>query len=89
MTHDAEGRPTSGIAELIIAKNRHGQTKDVQVRFIDKFAKFTDMTPGEQEMRSDYPNSPFTQNPEGQIVTRGSRMNDMRDDSDGLDNPPF
>lgn len=90
LSHDAEGRPTSGVAEIIIAKNRHGQNKDVQVRFIDKYAKFVDVSPA--ELNDDFnspPSSPFTQNPEGKIIVRGSKMNNMKDENDGLENPPF
>ncbi len=87
ITQDADGRPTTGIAELIIAKNRHGSLKDIPVRFIDRFAKFADMNSGEFEQN--FPGSSFAQNPEGSVITRASRMNEMKDEHDDLDNPPF
>jgi replicative DNA helicase len=44
-TTDAEGNSTQGISEVIIAKHRNGPTGSVQLRFINKFAKFTDLNP--------------------------------------------
>ncbi|MFA6923458.1 MAG: replicative DNA helicase [Bacteroidales bacterium] len=37
------GELPQGYSELIIAKHRNGALKDITVRFIDKFAKFTDL----------------------------------------------
>ena len=37
------GSPTEGIAEISIAKNRNGITKDVKMKFISRFAKFSDL----------------------------------------------
>lgn len=41
ITEDAEGNSTAGRATIIIAKHRNGGLGDVHLRFIDKFAKFT------------------------------------------------
>lgn len=35
--------PSAGLAEIMFAKNRHGSTGDVRVRFISQFTKFTDV----------------------------------------------
>ncbi len=35
--------PSAGLAEIMFAKNRHGSTGDVRVRFISQFTKFTDI----------------------------------------------
>jgi len=44
---DDDHMSTRGIAEINIAKNRHGQTKDgIKLRFVDIFAKFTDYEEG-------------------------------------------
>jgi replicative DNA helicase len=43
LTEDADGNPTQGIAEVIIAKHRNGALKTVPLRFIDKFAKFANL----------------------------------------------
>ncbi|HTX88416.1 MAG TPA: replicative DNA helicase [Bacteroidales bacterium] len=40
---EAYGSPTEGIAEISIAKNRNGATKDVKTKFISRFAKFADL----------------------------------------------
>lgn len=44
-TQDAEGNSTHGVSEVIIAKHRNGPTGTVPLRFINKFAKFTDINP--------------------------------------------
>ena len=43
ITQDEAGNPVSGIGEVIIAKNRSGSLDTVQLRFIGKFTKFTDV----------------------------------------------
>jgi replicative DNA helicase len=40
---DEEGQSLKGVAELIFAKNRHGATKTIKLKFIDQFAKFDDL----------------------------------------------
>ena len=39
---DEHGESTSGAAEVYIAKNRNGPLKDIQLKFISKYAKFAD-----------------------------------------------
>jgi replicative DNA helicase len=41
-TIDEAGNSTQGVAEIIIAKNRHGATDDVKLQFIPELTKFTD-----------------------------------------------
>jgi len=43
MDEDTYGSPTEGLAEITIAKNRNGATKDVKLKFIARFAKFADL----------------------------------------------
>lgn len=75
---DEQGNPTRGLAELIIAKHRNGALADVKMRFIDKYAKFTDYEgadfaiPGDIPSEYDYPSD--------NSYTFQSRMNDMSDD---------
>lgn len=47
LLEDEEGRPTAGVAEVIVRKNRFGATGEVPLRFIGKYSSFTDL--------SDYP----------------------------------
>ncbi len=42
LTEDADGNDTKGLAELIIAKHRNGETGIVQLKFKKEFAQFTD-----------------------------------------------
>ena len=42
ITEDEQGMPTTGTAEVIIAKHRNGSLATVQLKFISKFTKFTD-----------------------------------------------
>jgi replicative DNA helicase len=80
ITEDSEGNSVPGLAEIIIAKHRNGPTGSVNVRFIDRYAKFVDMNAG--DITSLIPMSSARQpsNDEGNIVIRRSKMNDMPDD---------
>ena len=40
---DEEGQSLKGIAEVIIAKHRHGALKTIKLRFTDEFARFSDL----------------------------------------------
>ncbi len=42
ITEDMNGMPTTGMAEIIIAKHRNGSLENVQLKFIGKYTKFTD-----------------------------------------------
>ena len=42
LLEDEEGNSTRGLAEIIIAKHRNGALEDVQLKFIDSLAKFTE-----------------------------------------------
>lgn len=43
LNQDEEGNSTAGIAEIIIAKNRHGAVDTVQLKFISKYARFANL----------------------------------------------
>jgi replicative DNA helicase len=47
LTQDENGNPTLGVGEVIIGKNRSGSTDTVQLRFIGKYTKFTDLGSGD------------------------------------------
>jgi replicative DNA helicase len=72
-----DGTPTAGSAEIIIAKHRNGALKDVKLRFIGHFAKFTDLdTLSIQFDEGLEPNQEFTK-----FITRPSRMDDVPDEN--------
>ncbi len=71
---DDSGDSTSGVAEILIAKNRNGPLKDVRIKFVSKYAKFVDAEMDYQPGNTIQPNSSF----EGAVRTRTvmSKMND-------------
>ncbi len=74
---DEEGQSLKGIAEVIIAKNRHGAVKTIKLRFIDEFAKFADL--GDPNF-DDLPGDTFSPVMDSaNIITRPSKMNDDED----------
>jgi len=80
--------PTAGLTELIIAKNRAGETATVPLRFLKELTKFTDyddpafdISAGATMPRS----SEFDSAPA--MVTRMSKMNDLSDLDD--EDAPF
>ena len=80
ITEDADNQDCRGIAEVIVAKNRHGALRTVKVRFVANFAKFVNLDTQFMELPQDYNNT----------ITKGSRMNDPEDDNDNADNStPF
>jgi len=70
---DEEGNPTAGIAEISIAKHRNGSLADIPLRFIGKFAKFTDLETGAFDLPAGG----------GDDLTRTipSKLNDMPEDT--------
>ncbi len=82
--HELEDNSSSkGVAEVIIAKHRNGPTDTVLTRFIDSYAKFTNlnddggmagMIPLNQAIAGDTPPSTG-----GNTITVGSRINDEYD----------
>lgn len=46
---DWDGRSTNGIAEVIVSKNRFGQTGMAKLRFQDQTASFSDLEPYEED----------------------------------------
>lgn len=43
LTEDMEGNPTTGTAEIILAKHRNGPVDTVTLRYVNKFTKFQDL----------------------------------------------
>lgn len=40
---DEEQRPTKGVAEVIIAKNRHGSTDNIRLKWVSEFTRFEEL----------------------------------------------
>ncbi len=73
---DEEGNSLKGIAEIIVAKHRNGAIGDVNLRFKDEFAKFTDLEDIE----------PIYDESGGGQMRVGSRINhEVGDGSNGQD----
>jgi replicative DNA helicase len=74
LLEDEEGNSTIGMAEIILAKHRNGAIGDVKLKFVDKFARFSDF---------DYV-EPFDNDNDNEItsVTFGSKMNADKDKND-------
>ncbi len=72
---ESEGVSLKGIAEIIVAKHRNGALETVKLRFIDQFAKFANL---DEFDFSSLKGNDFT-NPNDNIITRSSRMNDEGD----------
>lgn len=72
---DEEGMSLKGIAEVIIAKHRHGALDNIRLRFQEEFARFGDL---DDPDFSDLPSDTF-ENPQPNVITRPSKMNDDED----------
>lgn len=83
-TEDEQGNPLTGKGQIIIAKHRNGALKDVDLRFIDRLAKFTDIESddynpfgGGMAPFQDFENPPANN---GGSFTISSKLNDMNDE---------
>ena len=91
---DEKGNSTLGMAEVIVAKNRNGAIKDVQLRFYDRFAKFSDPEIDQFSYENIEPNKNFDSPASSR--TFQSKMNDEKEhwnpealDKSGDDETPF
>jgi len=72
---DEEGHSLKGVSEIIVAKNRHGAAKNVKLRFIEEYARFSDLDdPNFDDLPGDTFEGPYTG-----VITRPSRMNEDED----------
>ncbi|MCX6247963.1 MAG: replicative DNA helicase [Bacteroidetes bacterium] len=71
---DAYEAPVEGVAEISIAKNRNGATKDVKLKFVARFAKFTDLEIDYSALNTLSPSASF--DAPGRTRTVMSKMND-------------
>ncbi|MCO6480458.1 MAG: replicative DNA helicase [Phaeodactylibacter sp.] len=72
---DEEGQSLKGIAEVIVAKHRHGALKTIKLRFTDEYARFSDL---DDPDFGALPEDTF-ESPPSNIITRPSKMNDDED----------
>jgi replicative DNA helicase len=83
LLQDAEGNPTAGLAEIIIAKHRNGALRDVKVRFVDKLAKFVDYdTLGLVPENTGA--SVIDYEPSAGNIIKASRMDDIADEDSSM-----
>ncbi|NND06092.1 MAG: replicative DNA helicase [Saprospiraceae bacterium] len=72
---ESEGVSLKGIAEIIIAKHRNGALDTVKLKFIDQFAKFTNLDEFDFSSLKDGDGMDMSDN----IITRPSKMNEADD----------
>ncbi len=97
ITQTAEGMPTTGLAEVIIAKNRHGSLEDVPLRFLGQYTKFKDWNETAsfvEVYESSYSPNTFGDSVGSDKPTRlVSKVNQessfVGGNSDVMNNPPF
>ena len=76
---DEEGNSLKGVAEIIIAKHRHGALDTVKLRFTDQFARFSNLDDlNFDDLPGDTFEKPFVP-ANMNVITRPSRMNDDED----------
>jgi replicative DNA helicase len=80
-------QPTDNLAEIIVAKNRNGALKTVNLKFIGRLTKFEDADHFDFVDETQRAIPPNTAALDQGRVTRNSRMNDMKDE--GLMDTPF
>ena len=61
LTEDEDGNPTSGLTEIIIAKNKSGPADTCYMKFDSKYARFVDfeVDPGKHGNLGFYKDAPF------------------------------
>lgn len=77
ITEFEDGMPTQGLAEIMLAKHRHGAVGEFRVRFQGQFAKFADIDGTGMPQGGDFS---FSEDQGVQTITLQSRMNDSPDD---------
>ena len=54
INEDEDGNLTAGVAEILLRKNRNGPTGKVKLKFIERFAKFADMSSSDGDKSRKY-----------------------------------
>ncbi len=73
ITEDEQGNSTKGLAELILAKHRNGETADIALKFVHQFVRFEELSDADNLITT----SPQIQK------TFQSKMNEETDTSEG------
>lgn len=90
LLEDANGNPTKGVGDIIIAKHRNGATDTVSLKFVSKYARFENLD--NFSVDDDYPSaalSPvgdFDEQQSVTTITKSSKMDDFNDDFELDDN---
>jgi replicative DNA helicase len=92
LTTSDSGNSTQGMAEIIIAKHRNGQTGKVNLRFVPEFARFENLHDStELELSKPLKNNLSTFNQDSNTYTLPSKMNSSDDQNEEFnqneDNP--
>ena len=85
ITEDGEGNSLAGIAEVSIAKHRNGKLADINLRFVDQFARFMDIEDQYHGDPGSLPQQSFNQG----SVTFQSKINDMDDYNENDQDLPY
>lgn len=92
ITQDESGMPTQSMGEVIIAKHRNGSLDTVQLKFIGKYTKFTDLDMGGfgDGFGQAFPKGGGVQTFESNAgtMTFGSKINNPGEEQAGPDDPP-
>jgi replicative DNA helicase len=83
LTTSDSGNSTQGMAEIIIAKHRNGQTGKVNLRFVPEFARFENLHDStELELSKPLKNNLSTFNQDSNTYTLPSKMNSSDDQNE-------
>jgi len=102
ITEDADGNPTQGTGEIIIAKHRNGALANVRLKFIGRLAKFTNLEGYDFEnpqygeaiqANTGFAKAQKAAGPGSTTITISSKLNTMGDDDEpygiGGEEAPF
>ena len=84
-----DNTPSTGKAEIQIAKNRHGATADVRVRFDAQFTKFADDVESDIFLDTASASAGISPNMNEETITIGASFNDDNEPTSGTGGFPF
>ena len=79
ITEDEQGNSLVGVAEVIVGKNRHGEARDIRLRFDSDFARFSDLDDPDFDL---LPSSAITGDQPQQPYGGGTLPSKMNTDDD-------